>query len=164
LPPGWTAERAALDYVRWLPGFLRWLLRVQRHAGEAFSFNLVPFGIKLLMLSHSANRSSTDRQLFYVVGGILARGEAKARFELRQVLDGRTLLTVVHDYEPRLPWLLYVATQAHFHRWLMHRFASHLLRETDAIETKTQGGLKPGVRLALPVRGSMGTKERETWM
>lgn len=164
LPPGWTAERAALDYVRWLPGFLRWLLRVQRHAGEAFSFNLVPFGITLLMLSHSANRSSTDRQLFYVVGGILARGEAKARFELRQVLDGRTLLTVVHDYEPRLPWLLYVATQAHFHRWLMHRFASHLLRETDAIETKTQGGLKPGVRLALPVRGSMGTKERETWM
>jgi len=60
---------------------------------------------------------------------------------MRQVLGGRTLLTVVHDYEPRLPWLLYVSTQAHFHKWLMHRFAKHLLNEPD-IEQATTTSLK----------------------
>ena len=138
LPPGWTAERAALDYVRWLPRFLRWLIRVQRHDAEGFSFVLVPFGITLLTLNYAAARSSAERQLFYVVGGALARSETHARFELRQVLDGRILLTVVHDYEPRLPWLLYVATQAGFHRWLMHRFAMHLSREPEAMAAMTK--------------------------
>lgn len=137
LPEGWTAERAAMDYVRWLPHFLRWLLRVRRRAGEGFSFVLVPLGITLMTLRHSASRSTADRQLFYVTGGALAPAGSKARFEIRQVLGGRTLLTVVHDYEPRLPWLLYVSTQAHFHKWLMHRFAKHLLKESDIEQAAT---------------------------
>ena len=141
LPEGWTAERAAMDYVRWLPHFLRWLLRVRRRAGEGFSFVLVPLGITLMTLRHSAARSAADRQLFCVTGGALAPVGSKARFEMRQVLGGRTLLTVVHDYEPRLPWLLYVSTQAHFHKWLMHRFAKHLLNEPD-IEQATTTSLK----------------------
>lgn len=131
LPEGWTAERAAIDYVRWLPHVLRSLLRVRRQGGEDFSFDLVPLGITLLTLSHAAARSAADRQLFYVTGGALALAGARARFEMRQVLGGRTLLTVVHDYEPRLPWLLYISTQAHFHKWLMHRFAKHLRKEPD---------------------------------
>lgn len=137
LPEGWTAERAALDYVRWLPRFLRWLLQVRRNAGEGFSFVFAPLGITLLTLTHSADRSSPDRQLFYVSGGALTQDNTRARFELRQVLGGRTLLTVVHDYEPKLPWLLYVSTQAHFHNWLMHRFAAYLSREPDAVEART---------------------------
>jgi len=141
LPDGWTAERAAMDYVRWLPHFLRWLLRVRRRAGEGFSFVLLPLGITLMTLRHSASRSTVDRQLFYVTGGALAPAGSKARFEMRQVLGGRTLLTVVHDYEPRLPWLLYVSTQAHFHKWLMHRFAKHLLNEPD-LEEATTASLK----------------------
>ena len=141
LPEGWTAERAAMDYVRWLPHFLRWLLRVRRRAGEGFSFVLLPLGITLMTLRHSASRSTADRQLFYVTGGALAPAGSKARFEMRQVLGGRTLLTVVHDYEPRLPWLLYVSTQAHFHKWLMHRFAKHLLNEPD-LEEATTASLK----------------------
>ena len=137
LPAGWTAERAAMDYVRWLPHFLRWLRRVRRRAGEGFSFVLLPLGITLMTLRHSASRSTADRQLFYVTGGALAPAGSKARFEMRQVLGGRTLLTVVHDYEPRLPWLLYVSTQAHFHKWLMHRFAKHLLNDPDIEQAAT---------------------------
>jgi len=36
-----------------------------------------------------------------------------------------------------LPWLLYVATQAQFHKWLMHRFGKHLLDEPDIGEATT---------------------------
>jgi uncharacterized protein YbjT (DUF2867 family) len=138
LPESWTAERAALDYVRWLPRFLRGLLRIRREAGEGFSFVLVPLGLTLLTLTHSAERSSADRQLFHVTGGALARANTKARFELRQVLGGRTLLTVVHDYEPTLPWFMYVFTQAQFHKWLMHRFSAHLSHEPALVEVITK--------------------------
>jgi hypothetical protein len=138
LPESWTAERAALDYVRWLPRFLRGLLRIRRETGEDFSFVLVPLGLTLLTLNHSAARSNADRQLFHVTGGALARANTKARFELRQVLEGRTLLTVVHDYEPTLPWFMYVFTQAQFHKWLMHRFSAHLSREPALVEAVTK--------------------------
>ncbi len=129
LPQGWTAEQATIDYLRWLPRYLRALVRVEFHGVDSFSFALVPFGIKLLTLTRSQTRSSSDRQLFHVAAGLLSKPGSRARFELREVLDGRDLLTVVHDYEPQLPWLLYTATQARFHVWLMHRFASHLSRQ-----------------------------------
>ena len=128
LPEGWTAERAALEYTQWLPRFLRFLLRVRLRSERSFSFVFAPLGITLLTLTHSDARSSLDRQLFYVTGGALATKGGNPRFELRQILGGRTLLTVVHDYEPRLPWLLYIFTQARVHSWLMGRFAAHLAR------------------------------------
>lgn len=132
LPLGWTAERATVAYLRWLPRFLRALLRVRLDSAGGLSFVLAPLGIALMTLSRAPDRSAVDRQLFYVTGGALARPDNRARFELRQILRGRTLLTVVHDYEPRLPWLLYIVTQAQFHRWLMYRFRAHLRTQHDA--------------------------------
>jgi uncharacterized protein YbjT (DUF2867 family) len=128
LPKGWTALRAAAEYLDWLPRFLNGLVRVELDSPERFSFVLWPFRASLLQLSRASDRSGSDRQLLYVTGGLLSREGGKPRFELRQVLGGNTLLTVVHDYEPRLPWLVYVSTQAVFHRWLMGRFAAHLGR------------------------------------
>jgi uncharacterized protein YbjT (DUF2867 family) len=126
LPSGWTAERAAAEYLRWLPRFLRAFLRVDVHSADRFRFVLAPLRQPLLELTRVPGRSSPDRQLFHVTGGLLSRNHGTPRFELRQVLGGRTLLTVVHDYEPRLPWFLYILSQAVFHRWLMSRFAHHL--------------------------------------
>lgn len=126
LPAGWTAKRAATDYLLWLPRMLSGLLRVELVSTNQFRFVLAPFGLTLLELERAPERSRLDRQLFYVTGGALRGPQGRPRFELRQVLGGRTLLTVVHDYQPRLPWLVYVSTQALFHRWLMDRFAAHL--------------------------------------
>ena len=126
LPAGWTAKRAATDYLLWLPRMLSGLLRVDLASVNCFRFVLAPFDLTLLELERAPERSRLDRQLFYVTGGALRGARGRPRFELRQVLGGRTLLTVVHDYEPRLPWLLYVFTQAVFHRWLMGRFGAHL--------------------------------------
>ncbi|UCH29957.1 MAG: hypothetical protein JSV06_02730, partial [Myxococcales bacterium] len=126
LPAGWTAKRAATDYLLWLPRFLSGLLRVDIDSLNGFTFVLAPLNLPLLRLERIPARSSPSRQLFYVTGGALLGPSGRPRFELRQALGGRALLTVVHDYEPRLPWPLYLSTQALFHRWLMRRFAAHL--------------------------------------
>ncbi len=126
LPAGWSARHAAMNYLAWLPRFLSGLLRVDRVSLDRFAFVLAPLSISLLELTRAPSRSSSSRQLFYVTGGALSQPQDGARFELRQVLGGQTLLTVVHDYQPRLPWPVYLVTQAVFHRWLMARFASHL--------------------------------------
>jgi hypothetical protein len=126
LPAGWTAKRAATEYLLWLPRMLSGLLRVDLASTDRFRFVLAPLRVTLLELRRAPERSRPDRQLFYVTGGVLCGTESRPRFELRQVLGGPTLLTVVHDYDPRLPWLIYLPTQAVFHRWLMHRFAAHL--------------------------------------
>lgn len=126
LPAGWTAKRAATEYLLWLPRFLSGLLRVDLDAIHHFRFVFAPLDLVLLELEHSPERSARNRQLFYVTGGFLRGSSGHPRFEIRQVLGGRTMLTMVHDYEPRLPWIVYVWTQAIFHRWLMVRFARHL--------------------------------------
>lgn len=126
LPAGWTAKRAATEYLLWLPRFLSVLLRVDLESIDRFRFVFVPLNLVLLELEHSPERSERSRQLFYVTGGFLRGASGHPRFEIRQVLGGKTLLTMVHDYEPRLPWVVYVWTQAVFHRWLMYRFARHL--------------------------------------
>lgn len=137
LPAGWTAQRSAREYLLWLPQFLNGLLRVELLSTDQFAFVLAPLRASLLKLRLAPDRSSPDRQLFYVTGGLLSRGRGRPRFELRQVLGGRTLLTVVHEYQPRLPWLIYISTQALFHRWLMNRFAAHL----SAPSRSSRGGL-----------------------
>ena len=55
----------------------------------------------LLVLTPAAD-ATPDRHLLYVTGGLLARAGQRGRFELRQALDGRTLLTAIHEpLEPR---------------------------------------------------------------
>lgn len=128
LPAPHDATWAAEEYVRWLPRALRGLVRVEAGEGRDVTFFLVLFRIPLLVLTYAPERSTPDRQLFFVTGGALSRADYPGRFELRQVLDGRTLLTAIHDFAPRLPWLLYVATQAQFHAWVMAAFRVHVAR------------------------------------
>lgn len=152
LPVGWSARHAAMNYLAWLPRFLSGLLRVDRGSLDRFAFVLAPLSLVLLELTRAPDRSNSRRQLFYVTGGALSQPRDRARFELRQVLGGRTLLTVVHDYEPRLPWPVYLVTQALFHRWLMARFASHLAHSRGTPRLATHSATAFAARTPLEKR------------
>lgn len=85
----------------------------------------------LLELSYDHERSSrSDRQLFYIAGGILARKTLRTtgrpRLEFREVLNGTQILVAIHDYLPTLPWPIYNLTQARAHLWVMRCFARDL--------------------------------------
>ena len=132
LPHGRTAEWAGGEYMRWLDGFAGPLIRV-RVDGDTASFWVRPLPRPVLELTRSRERSTPDRALFYVTGGLLAddtggraTGAGRARLEFRSVLDGAALIAAIHDFAPRLPWGLYRLTQAVAHLFVMAQFGRHL--------------------------------------
>jgi hypothetical protein len=133
LPPGWTAERVAGEYLAWLPRRFGPILQIQTDS-EGASFRMWPLARPLLVLRRAPG-STEDRQLFFITGGVLARTGAPGapgRLEFRTVLSGEALLAGVHDFRPRLPWWLYLLTQARVHLWVMRSFARHLARRPES--------------------------------
>jgi len=129
LPPGRDASWVAEEYIRWLPTWLiARILRIEVDAAKRCRF-YAPFSKKpLLELSLSPDRSSPDRVLFYITGGMLARLGGRPRLEFRDVLDNGYVIAAIHDFEPRLPWFIYSSTQAVVHLWVMRAFGRHLAR------------------------------------
>ena len=92
--------------------------------------NFLP--ITLLILKYSPERSSPDRQLFYVQGGLLcSKKNRRGRLELRETLGGTACLAAVHDFRPALPWIIYRWTQAEVHRWFMYRLARAIEKDAN---------------------------------
>ena len=127
----WIADR----YSQWLSGFMRGLIQIDSDAttGEVH-FVVRGTALKLICLQRLAERSSPDRQVFRVTGGLLARPSERGRLEFRQVLTGGEALAALQDFVPRLPWWLYRLTQGPFHAWVMERFR----REVRGATVKNQ--------------------------
>ncbi|MGB5832272.1 MAG: NAD(P)H-binding protein [Thiohalocapsa sp.] len=129
LPPGQDAAWVAGNYFRWL-GSCCWPLVMTciDQNGSVDVYVRVP-RIRLLSLSLASEDSSPQRQVYRIVGGLLARenGAGEARFEFQTLLEGRYTMTAIHDFAPALPWYLYVPTQALAHlgvmRWYQRRLA-----------------------------------------
>lgn len=135
LPPGRDAEWVTREYARWLPMLFRLVLRVRVDDKLNLVFRLAGVPQPLLELSHSAARSSSDRPLYYITGGLLtlepdpADARAPARLEFRESPDRRSVLAAIFNYRPSLPWWFYRLTQAPIHLLVMKLFAWHLANQ-----------------------------------
>ena len=138
LPTGKDARWVAKFYAQWLPEFMRPFLHVDVDETGSCSFYLSGIKKPLLILSYSNDRSTRDRTLFYITGGILSqtREGHRGRLEFRNVLNNRYVLVAIHDFSPTLPWYLYNATQAIVHLWVMHQFGKHLTYLDDLVHEK----------------------------
>lgn len=126
LPRAFDAERVAREYESWLVDFLP-VLRARRTGEHVVTFYLAPLAFwPLLVLAYSPSASGPERALMYVAGGALARPHDRGRLEFTQVPERLEVLAAVHDFHPRLPWWLYVLTQAKVHRAVMWAYARHL--------------------------------------
>lgn len=131
LPEGKSARWAALLYMTWLPLFFKTLLRADADQQGNLTIGLRHFRLPLLELHFVQERSAkSDRQLFYISGGLLAKKVSTAtrrpRLEFREALSGRAMLVAIHDYQPALPWPLYNLIQARAHLWVMKNFAREI--------------------------------------
>ena len=136
LPVGSRIEASAVAeaYLRWLPRFLGPLFFVRVEGGDCrFFFRL--FTKPILALTLDGEGSSVDRQMFRVTGGLLADLDAgpQARLEFRLGLGGSVVLAAIHDFVPRLPWMIYRLTQGPFHVAVMHAFGRHLAAITSRL-------------------------------
>lgn len=128
IPYGKTAEWASQEYVKWLNANFRGLVSVQTE-GTKTKFFIAGTHKVLLELSMSQERSSENRILFYITGGLLAQETKRGRLEFRLTPDGKNLITAIHDYRPKLPWYLYKYSQAIMHASVMKRFGEHLKKQ-----------------------------------
>jgi len=139
LPPGRDADWVALYYSRWIPGlFLGTIIRVKVDQNGCY-FYVRFLRQSLLDLTFSHARSSKDRPLYYITGGLLARLNQLphcGRLEFREVLNNRYVLVAIHDYVPTIPWFMYNATQALLHVWVMGKYAKHLKRLAEDTHNK----------------------------
>ncbi len=125
LPEGRTAEWVANPYFNWLPTFFSTLVKVSIN-GNRCVFYLFHPSIQILILLKSEERSSPDRQLLYVIGGLLSGPMDRGRLEFREVLDRRYVMAALHEFRPALPWYIYCWTQAIVHLVVMRAFGEHL--------------------------------------
>jgi len=125
LPKGKNAKWVAEEYFRWLPQFLSKLVGVKVE-GERCRFYLIHPSICMLELERSVERSTSDRQLLYIVGGMLAKVHSRGRLEFREVLNRQFVLAAIHEFTPALPWFIYRYTQAIIHLLVMNAFGRHL--------------------------------------
>ena len=131
LPAGSDALEVAVDYAGWLPRFLRPLLDVQRHPPGRILVRLRFLETPLLELTYAPERSTAGRALYYITGGWLRAKSIDGppgRLEFRECPNHRHLLSIVLDFEPALPWPVYLITQAPAHLFVMRAFGRHLGR------------------------------------
>ncbi len=123
----WVAERYAL----WLPNFFRYIIRGKLRGTEVLGFHLLWGKEPMLELTHVPDRSDSQRQLFYISGGWLVKRYDYGWLEFREVLDSKYIISAIHEFAPRLPWFIYVNTQARLHLWVMSRFQKYLEKKAD---------------------------------
>jgi uncharacterized protein YbjT (DUF2867 family) len=126
LPQGKTAEWIKNRYAHWLPQFFSPMIKVKLNEGIV-AFCLPFFNIVLLELKLSPDRSHVDRQLLYIIKGLLVAEQERGRLEFRVVLNRQYVLAAIHDYRPALPWFIYRYTQAKIHLFVMNAFQKYLI-------------------------------------
>lgn len=126
LPRGMRAIDVMDEYIRWLPSLFKALIRADTKDKGECEFRIAGLNWVLLRLVVDFDRSTADRPLLRIRGGLLARAFDKGRLEFREILDRQVVLAAIHDYSPRLPWFIYNLTQAKAHLWVMNKFRNHL--------------------------------------
>ena len=136
LPRGRDAKWLGRSYVQWLGHLLPALLLVDAEADE-ITIRLRGRRAPLLRLRPREVTSSTGRYVLDVAGGLLAAEapSGEPRLEFRITPDGEGAIAALQDFEPRLPWWLYLWTQAPLHAAVMALFRRWLRRERALPDT-----------------------------
>lgn len=129
-PRSKDAHAVSLDYFSWLPSAFAPLILVEETAPGRWAFRLRFMARALLELEHASERSTSARSIYLIRGGLLVAPESspRARLEFREILGRRFVFAAIHEFVPRLPWIVYACTQAIVHLFVMRAFGRHLER------------------------------------
>jgi hypothetical protein len=146
-PEEWSTERICHGYWKWLGSLTGPILKVGLDLVPG-SERLEEVRVKLLgkwdllVLRRDHQRCNDRSEVLSIEGGLLVRGdtENKGRMEFRRIKDhSDTVVTVLNDFAPSLPWYLYECSQAiahlvimgAFRRWLGRRITSRATEDAE---------------------------------
>ncbi|WP_054707905.1 NAD(P)H-binding protein [Bacillus sp. JCM 19041] len=132
LPDGKDAKWVADYYTKWLSVIGHPLIKTTTDSD--YNARIYLLGKPMLELTYSKERSTNQRSLYYITGGLLIKLNEepnRSRLEFRQIPNSQECLIAIHEYRPSLPWLIYTLTQAKVHILVMYLFKKHLLRLTN---------------------------------
>ncbi len=118
----WVANR----YKVWLPTFFSFFINAKENKRGDLGFYFLGSSKPMLQLTWIPDRSDIKRQLFFITGGWLVKRFDYGWLEFREVMGGKHMISAIHEFVPRLPWVIYVNTQARLHLWVMNRFRNYL--------------------------------------
>ncbi len=133
---GWetrSSEQVADLYFDWLPKFLFGLIRVQKNEAPGrleIRFRLPLLGTALLVLVKATGPNPDEANLspelalraYRIEGGLLNSAGKRGFLEFRVVRSSGVVIASLQDFVPRLPWTVYLISQAKIHLWVMRRF------------------------------------------
>lgn len=130
LPPGQDAGWVSGNYFRWLSDCCFPIVCTEFDADGNCTVCLRFPKLCLLSLKWDAEQSTSERQIYLIDGGLLAKRThiGRPRFEFQAVLGNRYAMAAIHDFAPALPWYVYIATQAVAHLRVMRRYQRLLAR------------------------------------
>jgi nucleoside-diphosphate-sugar epimerase len=144
LPDGWSARQLSETYAKWISRTSFRLIRERRDEAGVLSLSFIRRRWVLLELTPTPFSVDCEfRRAYYITGGILARrANPPGRFELRIFPQLDCLIAAIHGYNPRLPWWLYIYTQALGHLAVMAGFGRYLgrLRRKQLRANQYSGG------------------------
>jgi len=121
----------AMEYMHWLPTFLPAILRVDvLNDNQRVEIFLTFLKKPLLVMDYVKESFHIDREKFHIVGGLLTKTTHTGWLEFRQIDKKKYTLASIHEFVPRLPWIIYVFTQAPLHKLVMYLFGKHLKEKT----------------------------------
>lgn len=133
LPPHRDVRWLVDEYFRWLPACFRPFIGVDHPRRNIVRILFSPLSHPLLVLEYDRRASDDQRELFWLRSGLLVDPHEPGRLEFRTLLDGTVVLAAIHEFRPRLPWYVYVGTQARFHHFVMGAFDRHLRRHSPRL-------------------------------
>jgi uncharacterized protein YbjT (DUF2867 family) len=119
----------AREYMDWLPTFFRAVVTVRFPEENRVEFRLAFLARPLLVMRYIQEAHGVDRRKFNIVGGWLSRTTDTGWLEFRQIDHKKYTLASIHEFVPRLPWIIYRMTQAPLHRFVMVMFGRRLLED-----------------------------------
>lgn len=113
LPAGWSVKQVANYFFHWLDEILHGLINVELDGNE-YKVYLSNLDEPVLIVTYNEADSVDDIEIYYITGGLLSKKQPNkvARLEFRQLGTNEEFIMALHDFEPNMPWGVYLFTQA----------------------------------------------------
>lgn len=146
-PTDWSTSRIVKGYWEWLGSWggavLKTRIALAPGAQIVEEVHVDLLGkLRLLSLRRDDARCTPESEVLSIKGGLLVRksGGNEGRFEFRRIEgEPETIVAILQDYAPSLPWYLYEMTQAIAHLVVMRAFRGWL-RKRFTLERAGEAG------------------------